>query len=123
MRLQFQKGDWLAIAAVLMLAVLVAVAYLPKDTQSSGQVQIYQEGVLVHTMPLNGTDSYTVVGEYTNVIRVDHGTVSIVQSDCPGKDCVHSGEISASGRSLVCLPNSVEVRIVAVSSDVDFVVG
>ena len=57
------------------------------------------------------------------MITVSQGKVSITSSDCPGMDCVHSGAISASGRSLVCLPNGVEVRIVGRTDDVDFVVG
>ncbi|MBQ8917117.1 MAG: NusG domain II-containing protein, partial [Oscillospiraceae bacterium] len=46
----------------------------------------------------------------------------IAQSTCPGEDCVHSGWISSPGRSVVCLPNRVEIRITG-SSEVDFVVG
>ena len=49
--------------------------------------------------------------------------IAITGSDCPGEDCVHSGWIKASGRSIVCLPNKVEIRIVGQSDDVDFVVG
>ena len=68
-------------------------------------------------------DHHAGGGEYKNVITVSEGAISITASDCPGEDCVHSGAIRTSGRSIVCLPNEVEVRVVNAASDVDFVVG
>lgn len=123
MRLKFQKGDWVAIVIVVVLAVVVALLFLPKSSQSAASVEIYQNGKLVKTLPLSQNGTYTLEGEYTNVITVEDGRVSITSSDCPGEDCVHSGWISAAGRSIVCLPNTVEVRIVGKTGDVDFVVG
>ena len=67
--------------------------------------------------------SLEITGKYTNTITVTDGKIAITASDCPGEDCVHSGAIHTTGRSIVCLPNEVEVRIVNASSDVDFVVG
>lgn len=121
--LRFAKGDFLAIAAVIILAVLVAACYLPKDTNGAVMAQIYQSGELIKTVSLSEDTSFEVTGKYTNVVTVHEGAISITESDCPGEDCVHSGAIHASGRSIVCLPNEVEVRIVNSQSDVDFVVG
>lgn len=123
MRLQFQKGDYFAIGLVIVLAVATLLFFLPGSREQAVAVEIYHDGVLVKTLSLAGEETYTVAGDYTNVISVSNGRVSITSSDCPGLDCVHSGAISASGRSLVCLPNGVEVRIVGKPSDVDFVVG
>lgn len=123
MRLKFQKGDTVAIGAVVLLAVAVLLAFLPEKNRSGGTVEIYQGGTLVATLPLEKNGSYTAVGAYSNVITVENGQVCISASDCPGQDCVHGGSISAVGRSIVCLPNGVEVRIVEKSGDVDFVVG
>ena len=64
-----------------------------------------------------------ITGTYSNTITVEEGKIAITASDCPGEDCVHSGAIHTSGRSIVCLPNGVEVRVVSAQSDVDFVVG
>lgn len=123
MRLKFQKGDCVAIAVVVVLAVLVALLFLPKSAQSAACVEIYHDGKLVKTLSLRENSTYTLKGDYTNVIAVEDGKVSITSSDCPGEDCVHSGRISAAGRSIVCLPNGVEVRIVGKNDDVDFIVG
>lgn len=121
MRLRFQKGDLIAIASVVLLAALVMLMFLPKPT-SSAVVEIYHNGELVKSLPLLQDEEYTVHGRFTNVITVSGGKVSISRSDCPGQDCVYCGSISAAGRSLVCLPNAVEVRITG-KGDVDFVVG
>lgn len=123
MRLRFQKGDCIAIAVVLLLAVALVIFFLPGSSVPAASVEIYQNGQLVKTMPLSRDDSYTLAGDYTNVIAVKDGKVSMIYSDCPGGDCIHSGSISSTGRSIVCLPNGVEVRIVGKTDNVDFVVG
>lgn len=108
---------------VAVLAVSVAICFLPKSSAQGVQAQIYQNGELVKTLSLEEETSLEVGGRYTNVITVEKGKIAITESDCPGGDCVHSGAIHSSGRSIVCLPNEVEVRVVAQTSDVDFVVG
>lgn len=121
--LRFRKGDIFAIVMVVILAVFVAACFLPKQSGTSVQAQVYQNGELINTLSLNEEISFEITGKYTNVITVRNGEIAITASDCPGEDCVHSGAIRASGRSIVCLPNGVEVRVVNASSDVDFVVG
>ena len=121
--LRFRKGDLLAIALVAVIAVVVAVCFLPKQQTGPVQAQVYQEGVLIQTLPLDADTIFEVRGKYTNTITVENGQIAITASDCPGEDCVHSGAIHSSGRSLVCLPNEVEVRVVNARSEVDFVVG
>ena len=121
--LRFCKGDVLAIAAVLILAIAVAVSYLPKDHSGPVKAEIYHDGELVKSLSLEEDVCFEILGDYTNEITVKDGRISITASDCPGEDCVHSGAISSTGRSIVCLPNEVEVRVVSGESDVDFVVG
>jgi hypothetical protein len=101
---------------------VVGLLFLPRSAEGA-VVEIYHQGKLVKTIALEASEEYILAGEYTNLITVDGGKVRITASDCPGQDCVHSGGISSPGRSLVCLPNGVEVRIVGKSGDVDFVVG
>ena len=121
--LRFRKGDVAAIVLVVLLSVFVAVCFLPKDSSGPVTAQIYRQGTLVKTLSLEEDTSFEIAGDYTNVITVHNGEIAITASDCPGEDCVHSDAISTSGRSIVCLPNEVEVRVVNRQSDVDFVVG
>jgi hypothetical protein len=121
--LRFRKGDVLAILLVVALAVFVAVCFIPKNSAEPVIAEVYQDGNLVQTLPLDQDTPLVIRGTYSNTVTVENGSVFISQSDCPGEDCVHSGAIRSSGRSLVCLPNALEVRVVTQTSDVDFVVG
>ena len=67
-------------------------------------------------------DEFTVTGNYNNSVVVRDGRIAVIRSDCPGEDCVGCGWVSTSCKSVVCLPNGLEIRVVA-DSDVDFVVG
>lgn len=122
-RLKFQKGDWIAIALVIVLAVGVLLPFLPVSGAHPGAVQVWQDGVLLKTLPLDRSGTYVLDTPYRNVITIRDGQAAITESTCPGADCVHSGWIRHTGRSIVCLPNRTEVRIVGTDGDVDFVVG
>lgn len=122
-RLRFRWGDLLAIGLVAVAAVLVMLCFLPGRSEPAAYAQVYQDGKLVHVLPLDQDGSVTVAGKYTNVVTVRQGKVAVTDSDCPGGDCVGCGWIDSTGRVLVCLPNGVEVRVVAQGDDVDFVVG
>lgn len=123
MRLAFQKGDWIAIGLVITMAVCVLLPFLPSRGNAPDSVQIWQDGILLATLPLDRDGEYIIDVPYRNVITVRNGQAAITESSCPGADCVHSGWIGHTGRSIVCLPNRTEVRIVGMDSDVDFVVG
>ncbi|MBQ8508182.1 MAG: NusG domain II-containing protein [Clostridia bacterium] len=123
LRLSFQKGDIIAAAAVVLLALAVGAAFLPGGSAGENHsLYIYRDGALLHALPLNQNASLEISGDYSNTVTIQDGRAAITASDCPGEDCVHSGWISGPGRSIVCLPNRVELRIEG-ASEVDFVVG
>ena len=121
--LRFCKGDWLAIGLVICLAVAVFSCFLPGRNESAAYAEVYLDGQLVKTVSLNENQTFVVDGPYVNEIAVKDGAIAFTHSNCPGQDCVHSGSIHSTGRSLVCLPNLVEIRVISGGSDVDFVVG
>lgn len=119
-RLTFRRGDLLAILLVALLAAACMIIYIP-ESSAPGAALVLREGELMYELPLDIDAEVEICGEYTNTVTVLDGRVSVTASDCPGEDCVHSGWISSAGRSLVCLPNRVEVRISG-ASQVDFTV-
>ena len=123
MKLRFQKWDIAIFAAIALLAIFVFVLFLPKNAETGAYAEIYQNGQKIKTVSLSENQTFTIEGVYCNTISVEDGKIAVTDSDCPGMDCVHCGWISGTGRSVVCLPNGLEIRVVAGSSDVDFVVG
>ena len=123
-RLSFCKGDVVVISFVIMLAILIGVVFWMKTgTEQGSVVAVYQEGEKIQELSLDKDTEVLIENDYTNKLIVRDKKVAIVESDCPGMDCVHSGWISGKGRSLVCLPNRVEIRIEGdVDSEVDFIV-
>ena len=122
----FRKGDAVAIALVIALALgLILLTGLLSGKEENLQVQILQNGELIREMPLNIDAEILIGGDYVNTVVIRDGKAAITESTCPGEDCVHSGWIHRSGRSIVCLPNRVEVRIAGGADgadDVDAVV-
>ena len=121
MRLSIQKGDALAVLIVLILMCLSAFFFIPRNTPSPRCAEVYLNGKKIKTLDLSVDGIFSVSGEYTNMSLIQNGKIAIVESDCPGADCVHTGWVSSAGRSIVCLPNRVEVRI-TFFDEVDFVV-
>ena len=122
MNLTFRRGDLLAILTVGLLAIFIFATFLPGSRAAqNGVVQIYRDAELIDELPLSANVRLEISGEYTNILVISGGRAFIEDSNCPGSDCIHSGAISGPGRSIVCLPNRVEIRIGG-QSDVDFVV-
>lgn len=122
-KLRFRKGDWLAIGIVVIIAVAVMLGFLPGNNDATAYAEVYLNGRLIKTVSLMEAQTFVVEDQYSNEITVVDGTIAFTASDCPGQDCVHSGSIHSTGRSLVCLPNRVEIRVVSNADEVDFVVG
>lgn len=122
-KLRFSRGDWLAIGLVLVLAAVVFSCFLPGRNESAAYAEVYLDGQVVKTVALTENQTFRISDRYQNEITVKDGAIAFTASNCPGEDCVHSGSIHSPGRSLVCLPNRVEIRVISGEPDVDFVVG
>ena len=121
-KLKFCKYDLIAIVIVIALIILSSfVFWKVVGTEEGSRVVVYEDGKVIREVSLTEDTEFVVEGTYTNKIAVRDGKAAVIESDCPGGDCMHSGWISESGRSIICLPNRVEVRIEG-DSDVDFVV-
>ena len=109
--LTFRKGDWLAVAAVVLAAVLTAVLLLPTLKANSGDfARIYRNGELIREVPLSVDQTFRIRGDYTNTVTVRDGQIAVTHSDCPTNDCVRQGW-RQDGGSIICLPNGVEIRL------------
>ena len=73
----------------------------------------------------NAPRTYTHNG-YTLTVTADDGGLRVSEADCPTRDCVHTGVISRSGQSIVCLPARIVIQLTGGAADddaVDVVIG
>ena len=56
---------------------------------------------------------------YPLTLLVEGDGVSILHSDCPSQDCVHTGKITQAGQQIICLPNRLIVSLTG-THDLDF---
>lgn len=119
---RFRKGDLLAVGLVLAAAILLTTFFWHRYLKTKATVaQIYLNGELIQEMPLDADAEYTVSGEYHNTVAVKNGKISVTFTDCPGGDCHKTGWIGSAGRSIVCLPNHMEI-VIAGEASVDAIV-
>jgi anti-sigma-K factor RskA len=58
--LRFQKGDLVAMAIVVVLALAVLVCFLPRGGKPASVAEIYRDGALVETVALSQDRTLTV---------------------------------------------------------------
>ena len=142
-RLSPSKYDLLVVAAVLTLAVCLGVRFwgnLGSAAAQSLTVVVEIDGIETdrfalmavmeeaHTYTNNGI---TLTVAASGIIEQDAQTgkqsetlgVRVTRSDCPTQDCVHTGQISKAGQSIVCLPARIVITLVGTTADYDVIVG
>lgn len=108
--LRFRRGDIIVIVTIVLIAVVLWVGlFSAQSGVKAASASIYHNGTLLCVLPTNRDTQYTVHGDYMTVITVKGGRIAVTESTCPGGDCMRSGWQDTSGRSIVCLPNRVEI--------------
>ena len=136
------KYDLIVVAAVLALAALLGVRFWLSPAPESGTLLAVVEidGAEVDRFTLaqaaEETRTYTNNGVTLTVapcvtVKRDAQTrtqtqtagVRVVSSDCPTQDCVHTGQISRAGQSIVCLPAHIVITLAGADADYDLITG
>lgn len=142
-KLSPNKYDLLVVAAVLALAVCLGVRFwgnLGSAAAQSLTVVVEIDGEEADRFPFaqaireertytNNGITLTVAG--CAIVEQDAQTgkqtealgVRVTQSDCPTQDCVHTGQISRAGQSIVCLPAHIVITLAGTTADYDVIVG
>ena len=110
-----KKGDFIVIAAVLMLCLLLFIpSFFPADTLTA---EVYADGEKVKTVSLSelkGEERFTVAG---CEILLEKDGASFIKSDCPDQLCVKCGKLKNPGDSMACVPNRVVVTVKTENND------
>ena len=136
------KYDLIVVAAVLALAALLGVRFwLPSAPESGTLLAVVEiDGAEVDRFALaqaaEETRTYTNNGVTLTVApcatakrdaetrtQTETAGVRVVSSDCPTQDCVHTGQISRAGQSIVCLPAHIVITLAGADADYDLITG
>lgn len=107
--------DLLVVLAVLALAAGFALNSWGGGDSGSLSAQISIDGSVIRVVDLGALEEMEeeilTAGGYTLQLQLWPDGVEMVFSDCPTQDCVHTGKITRSGQSIVCLPARVIVAL------------
>ena len=119
---------------ILALAMFAALAvWHNTDSGSAPLVTVTADGAELDRFApealLDSPRSYSHNGYTLTVAAERNGDtvrLHVASADCPTQDCVHTGAISRSGQSIICLPARIVITLTggaADSSGVDVVIG
>lgn len=115
-------SDW-AFAGVFLAAACILALILWTGSGQGEMAVFRQHGEIVETLPLSSDSEVRLEGQYTTVFQIKDGTVTVVYTDCPNRQCQHMGDIGRAGQSIVCVPNEVSVTISGGSARADALTG
>ena len=108
-----RKADILLFFSFLALAAMIAAMPLVRVSGSEEKVRIISGGELVGIYPLEKDIEVEVKHDgHLNIVSIKDKKVYMEYSDCRNQICVHTGEITQPGDTIVCLPNYVIVEII-----------
>lgn len=100
----------LLIVLILFGAALSIPAALWKGSGNTVKITVNGKLFGIYTLSDNQTVEINKDGR-TNIVRIEGGKVLMESASCKNQVCVHTGRISHTGQSIVCLPNRVSVTI------------
>jgi hypothetical protein len=121
--------DSLVVLAVVLLSVACALAVWRSGTTDQALTAVISvDGEEADRLLLSGlteTQQTIQANGYTLRVVLSAEGVRVAEADCPTQDCVHTGAITHSGQSIVCLPGRVIITLEGgkTSTGVDAVVG
>lgn len=115
MRFRRILGDSLCIT--LSLAVLIVFTF-HVARGGGAYVEVKAQGG-TWRYPLDKDQELQVSGPLgTTIIQIKGGQARVLESPCPGQQCVHMAPVGSQGGFIACLPNQVLVTVVG-NTEVD----
>ena len=113
---RMRAGDILIVVLVLAAAAASTLLVSRANAGEKGALAIIEvNGKEVRRVTLGANQAkraITIKGwQQTSTFEVEDGRVRMVKSACRDKICIGMGWTDTSGRSIVCLPNRVVIRV------------
>lgn len=106
--------DGLVALAVASLALVCALTVWGRSGGTERLTAVVSvDGAEVERIALDGSGGERVYSGngYTLTVAFGPESVRVLEADCPTQDCVHTGTITRSGQSIVCLPGRIIVQL------------
>ena len=113
-----KKNDVLIIIVGLLIALAVYGGLQLNNrltAQDIKQVEIFQDGILEATYPLEVDGVYRFESDLGyNVVEIAGGEARIIEASCPTLSCIEDGSIDHVNESIVCLPHHFHLTITGI---------
>lgn len=108
-----QNRVWFLIIGAIALLSLVALFFLHFLKQDGDMVEIYQDSVLIYSLPLDEDQTIRIPSENGgyNVVTIEQGKVWVSEASCSDQVCVRHGPTCETKDPIVCLPNKLVVQV------------
>ncbi len=108
-----RTGFWLAVLGGVFALCLVCAALLPRLFSPGTRAQVLQDGVPLHTLPLDEERELTIAAPNggSNTVTVRDGRIRVAHATCPDQICVRQGWVNSPGTPIVCLPNGLVIQV------------
>lgn len=106
------KYDIYIILIILAACLVMYLFSINKTSDTCNKVVVYVDGELYTSINLDNDTELLVNSEYgSNLIVIENSEVFVKDSDCINNDCINMGRLRSPGRSIICLPNRLEICI------------
>lgn len=102
----------LAVTAVILAAAFFAISHFGRQ----GTIAVIRvDGEIYEKIDLEAVDvAYEIEIDTKygyNKLKVDHGSIAVVESDCRDHICMKKGAVSTEGVPIICLPHRLTIVI------------
>lgn len=116
--MKMKRGDRAMLMILLAILIASGVLWGIRAATRNPEVmnaEITQEGKLLQKILLKKGDPVRdIIIRYkggSNKVRVEDGRISVIEADCPDKECVKRGWLEKPGDSSICLPHKLVIRL------------
>ncbi|MBC8205074.1 NusG domain II-containing protein [bacterium] len=107
---RMKKPDWALMIGLILLSLTLMGWNLTRP--QGGQAVVLLGSSVLRIIDLSIDSVYIIQGKISPVtLAVKCNSISVIESDCPLKLCVHRGAVKRTGESIICLPNNLAVYI------------
>ena len=100
-----------SIAALLLTALFIRFFFYSNGSKA----YIYIDNELYGVYDISDkahTEKFVIATSYGyNVVKIENGYISIIESDCADNTCVKTGKTDSNYKPIICMPHRLEIVV------------